>query len=53
MANTKNSQAISISIVAVDLVKAEQERQAKNGVRMSLGAIVSKAVVETFKDAKN
>lgn len=44
-----NNQAVAISFVAIDVAKAEQDRLKEAGVKMSLGAIVSKAVIETYK----
>lgn len=53
MANTKESQTVSISTVAANLAKQEQERQRKEGIKMSLGTIVSKAVVDTLSPKYN
>lgn len=48
MANENTNVAVSISPKAAELANAEKERLAEQGVRMSLGAIVSKAVAETL-----
>ncbi len=44
-----NNQAVAISLIAVDVAKAEQDRLKDEGIKMSLGAIVSKAVIDTYK----
>jgi len=46
--NEVKNQAVAVSNIAVGIAKAEQEKLENNGVRMSLGAIVSKAVVEKY-----
>lgn len=42
-------QAVSISGLAIDVLKAEQERMRNIGIRMSLGALASKAIIEQIK----
>lgn len=42
-------QAIVVSGIAANALKKEQENLRKNGVRMSLGAIASKAITDQLK----
>ena len=41
---------VAVSVVAVDLAKAEKLRLKKQGISRSLSAIVSEAVINTYKN---
>lgn len=43
---------VAISVVALELARKERAHRMSQGVRMSLGAIVSEAVVEVLRNAE-
>ena len=40
--------AVAISTIAVDAARKETERRKQNGIPMSLGAVISEAVMEKY-----
>ena len=48
MAQEQRYKTVAISEAAAEKAKAEKERLRKDGVSMSLGAIISKAIVDNL-----
>ena len=43
---------IAVSVLAAEIARKERELREKNGIRMSLGAIVSEAVINAYKNKR-